>query len=74
MGQRDFLIEHGINFSLTYTSDIAGNPLGGIHPGGCTYADVFVLASLFETEKLFGWHGGYFTISVMELRAFSKNL
>ena len=67
LGQRDFLIEHGINFSLTYTSDIAGNPVGGIHPGGCTYADVFVLASLFETEKLFGWHGGYFTISVMEL-------
>lgn len=66
-GQRDFLTEHGINFSLTYTSDIAGNPVGGIHPGGCTYADVFALASLLETEKLFGWHGGYFTISVMEL-------
>lgn len=67
LGKRDFLTAHGINFSLTYTSDIAGNPVGGIHPGGCTYADVFVLASFLETEKLFGWHGGYFTVSAMEL-------
>lgn len=66
-GQRQELIDHGINFSVTYTSDTAGNPVGGYRPGGCNYADVFVMACLLETEKLFGWHGGYFTISAMEL-------
>ncbi len=64
---RDKLTDRGINFSLTYTSDTVGNPVGGFRPGGCNYADVFVVACLLETEKLFGWHGGYFTISTMEL-------
>jgi len=66
-GQRNVLASHGVNFSLTYTSDTVGNPVGGFSPGGCAYADVFVVACLLETEKLFGWHGGYFTISAMEL-------
>lgn len=66
-GQRKQWSDDGVNFSLTYTSDTAGNPVGGYRPGGCAYADVFVLACLLETEKLFGWHGGYFTISAMEL-------
>ncbi|MBM3857016.1 MAG: hypothetical protein FJ390_03540 [Verrucomicrobia bacterium] len=40
-GQRRELANHGVNFSVTYTSDTAGNPVGGYRPGGCTYADVF---------------------------------
>ncbi len=65
--QRNVLSDQGVNFSITYTSDTVGNPVGGFRPGGCNYADVFVLACLLDTEKLFRWHGGYFTISTMEL-------
>ncbi|HLB33675.1 MAG: hypothetical protein A3F67_09905 [Verrucomicrobia bacterium RIFCSPHIGHO2_12_FULL_41_10] len=66
-GQRDWVTAHGIDFSIAYTSNIAGNPVGGIQPGGFTYADVFACACLLNTEKLFGWHGGYFTISSLLL-------
>ncbi|MFZ4116081.1 MAG: carbohydrate porin [Chthoniobacterales bacterium] len=65
-GTRDYLDHHGIEFSTTYTSDIAGNPVGGKIPGGFTYADNFTFACLVETEKLFGWHGGYFRISTLQ--------
>lgn len=66
LGSRDFLDAHGIEFSTTYTSDIAGNPLGGKIPGGFTYCDNFSFGCFVETEKLFGWHGGYFMLSALQ--------
>lgn len=66
LGGRDFLDAHGIQFSTTYTSDLAGNPIGGKIPGGFTYCDNFTFGCLVETEKLFGWHGGYFMISTLQ--------
>ena len=60
---RDQLASHGVQFFVTYTSAIAGNPVGGLHPGGGTYADIFAFGCLLQTEELFGWHGGYFTMS-----------
>ncbi len=66
LGFRDGLDGRGIEFSMTYTSDIAGNPVGGKIPGGCTYTDNFAFACLIDTEKLFGWHGGYFMISSLQ--------
>lgn len=65
-GTRDLLKATGIGFSITYISDVAGNPVGGKYPGGCTYTDNFAFACLLETEKLFGWHGGYFMISAIQ--------
>jgi porin len=65
-GYRDQLDHRGIEFSVTYTSDIAGNPVGGKVPGGFTYTDNFAFGCLIETEKLFGWHGGYFMISSLQ--------
>ncbi|MFZ4116668.1 MAG: carbohydrate porin [Chthoniobacterales bacterium] len=66
IGYRDQMDHRGIEFSATYTSDIAGNPVGGKIPGGFTYTDNFALGCLIETEKLFGWHGGYFLISTLQ--------
>lgn len=65
-GHRDFLNRHGVDISLTYTSDIAGNPIGGTSPHGFTYCDNFALGCLIGTERLFGWHGGYFMISALQ--------
>jgi porin len=65
-GKRDYLKQHGIDFSVTYTSNIAGNPVGGKIPGGCTYADNIAFGCLFDTEKLIGWHGGYLMMSVIQ--------
>ncbi len=66
MGYRDELDDRGVEFSITYTSNIAGNPVGGKVPGGFTYCDNFALGCLLETEKLFGWHGGYLMMSVLQ--------
>lgn len=65
-GGRDTLKDHGIEPSITYTADIVGNPVGGIHPKGSAYADQIVFACLLKTEELFGWHGGYFLMSAFQ--------
>lgn len=70
-GGRDFLDRHGVELSLTYTSDIAGNPVGGKSPYGFTYCDNLALGCLIETEKLFGWQDGYFMMSVLQRNGLS---
>jgi porin len=66
LGSRDFLTEHGIEPSITYTSDSAGNPVGGKHPGGFTYCDNIAFNLLLKTENLLGWKNGYFVISGLQ--------
>ena len=65
-GGRDFLDRHGVEISLTYTSHIAGNPVGGRNPYGFTYCDNIALGCLMQTEKLFGWRDGCFMMSVLQ--------
>ncbi|MFZ4116484.1 MAG: carbohydrate porin [Chthoniobacterales bacterium] len=72
-GPRDQLSKHGIDFSATYTSIVAGNPVGGIHPKGSTYIDNIAVTSLIDTEKLFGWHGGHFIMSVEQQDGGAQN-
>ena len=65
---RNFLDQHGVDFFLSYTSDIAGNPVGGVNPNGFTYADFFYLGGVFKTQELFGWPpGGSVTMSVAQV-------
>ncbi len=70
-GGRDFFDSHGVEFSVTYTSDMAGNPIGGKSPYGFTYCDNIALGCLIETEKLFGWHDGYFMMSALQRNGLS---
>ncbi len=72
-GPREELSKHGIDFSATYTSIFAGNPVGGVHPKGSTYIDNIAITSLMDTEKLFGWHGGHFIMSVEQQDGGDKN-
>ena len=71
LGERDLLDTKGINFSTIYTANIAGNPVGGKTPGGFTYCDNFSFGCLIETEKLFGWHGGYLLMSALQRDGYS---
>lgn len=70
-GHRDFLDNRGVEISLTYTSNMAGNPVGGSNPYGFTYCDNIALGCLITTEKLFGWHDGYFMISALQRNGLS---
>ena len=70
-GLRDALASKGLDISLNYTSDIAGNVTGG-KSQGFTYTDNWTLDLEFQTEPLFGWHGG--TLSIITLDRNGNNL
>ena len=70
-GPRDFLHEHGLDFSTVYTGLFIGNPVGG-KSQGFAYADSIALSLLIETEKLFGWKGGHIVMSAVQQDGGSK--
>ena len=55
----------GIEFSGTYTTDLAGNPVGGMEQG-FTYTDNIAFGAKLDLEKLVGWHGATFTIAATD--------
>ena len=66
LGSRKFLKERGIEASITYTSDSAGNPVGGKYHGVFTYCDNIAFSLLVDAKKLVRWEGGYFMISALQ--------
>ena len=70
-GLRDTLSTNGLDISLNYTADLAGNPVGG-KSAGFTYCDNWTLDLEFQTEPLLGWKGG--TLSVIALDRNGNNL
>ncbi len=65
-GVRNWLAEDtGLEFSLNYTSNLAGNPVGGLRQG-FTYTDNIGFGVAFDLEKLAGWHGAKFTVSALD--------
>lgn len=61
-GVRNWLGDEGINFSLSYTNNIAGNVTGG-KSLGTTYTDNLGFGATFDMEKLVGWNGASITVS-----------
>jgi porin len=64
-GLRTKMEDFGITPTLTYESDIAGNPSGG-KSQGVAYADNIGLGLLFDLDKLVGLEGGSFLISMSQ--------
>lgn len=64
-GLRDALFDEGVSFSLTYTNNLAGNPVGGLEQG-FTYTDNIYAGIEIDLEKLVGWKGGRFITSVLD--------
>jgi len=61
-GVRNWLDDSGYDFALTYTNNIAGNPVGG-RSQGFTYTDNFGFGLQFDLKKLVGWQGATLTVS-----------
>ena len=57
--------DKGIEFSGTYTTDLAGNPVGGMEQG-FTYTDNIAFGAKLDLEKLIGWNGATFTIAATD--------
>jgi porin len=62
-GVRNWLkSDKGVDFSFTYTNNIAGNVTGG-KQRSATYCDNIGFGVEFDLEKLIGWKGGTLTVS-----------
>lgn len=64
-GLRSRLEEEGFTPTLSFVTDIAGNPIGG-RENGVTHADDLGLDLLFDLDKLVAWKGGSFLISMSQ--------
>jgi len=65
LGALPYLENNGITPSLNFTSDLAGNPTGGLRHG-FTAANNLGLGLLFDADKLAGIQGGSFLVQVSE--------
>ena len=70
-GVRDLLATNGVNISLNYLSNLAGNVTGG-KSRGFTYCDNLTLDLELHSEQLLGYMGG--TLSVIMLNRDGSNL
>jgi porin len=65
-GLRPFLGQYGISFGLSETNEVFGNVTGGVHRGA-DY-DGFTEMNLgVDTSKAFGWQGGAFNVSALQI-------
>jgi porin len=62
---RHDLEDRGIFLGGSYTTDLLGNPVGGLRPG-FTYFGQLQVFLVAELEKLAGWRDGYFVISMID--------
>jgi porin len=64
-GLRDSLYCHGVEFQFGYVNELAYNVTGGTR-NVFTYADQYVAGMTLDTQRLLGWHGGTFQVSITE--------
>jgi porin len=65
-GLRTFLSRYGISFGLSETSEIFGNATGGYRQGA-DYDGLTQMVLQLDTQRAFGWHGGTFNVSGLQL-------
>lgn len=66
-GLRSGLAKHGITLRLSETSELLGNVTGGVHRG-FEYDGLTFMGLSLDTEKAFGWAGGKFRTSALQIR------
>jgi porin len=65
-GLRTMLGNHGITFTLSETSEVLGNVTGGLKHG-VDYEGATTMSLNLDTDKAFGWKGGDFYVSALQL-------
>ncbi len=65
-GLRSALSPYGITIAIQETSEIMGNPVGGIRQGA-DYDGLTQVVMQLDTQRAFGWHGGLFNISALQI-------
>ena len=65
-GLRTELAKYGLSLAIQETSEVLGNVTGGTHKGAAYDGLTQVLLQL-DTQRAFGWHGGTFNISALQI-------
>jgi porin len=65
-GLRTALAKYGISFTLQEISEVLGNVTGGIHHAAA-YDGLTQMGLQLETERAFGFHGGTFNVSALQI-------
>jgi porin len=65
-GLRTALAKYGISFALQETSEVLGNVTGGAQRGAA-YDGLTQMAVQVETNRAFGWYGGLFNASALQI-------
>lgn len=65
-GLRTVLGRYGVSLGLQEISELSGNPTGGIRQGA-SYRGVTILSLGLDTAKAFGWEGGTFNVSALQI-------
>ena len=65
-GLRTLLGNYGISPGLQETSEVLGNVTGGIHTGA-DYDGMTEMSVGLDTQKAFGWVGGIFNMSALQI-------
>jgi porin len=65
-GLREFLSKYGMTLSIQETSEYLGNVSGGVREG-FDYDGLTQVALQMDTQRAFGWHGGTFNVSALQI-------
>jgi len=65
-GLRTLLSQYGISLALQETSEVLGNVTGGARTG-FEYDSLTQAVLQFDTQRGFGWYGGLFNVSALEV-------
>jgi porin len=65
-GLRTFLSRYGLSFGLSETSEVLGNVTGGTRRG-FDYDGLTQMVLQLDTQRAFGWHGGNFNVSALDI-------
>ena len=63
---RSTLADHGLTIGLSEIDEVFGNPTGGTRQGAI-YEGLTQLGLGLDTEKAFGWQGGVFNVTALQI-------
>jgi porin len=65
-GLRTELSQFGVSLAIQETSEVLGNATGGVHRG-VAYDGLTQAILQLDTQRAFGWYGGLFNVSALQL-------
>jgi porin len=71
-GLRPWLSRYGMSLSITETSEVLGNPVGGLHQGA-DYDGLTQMILQLDTDRAFNWYGGTFNVSGLQIHGRSES-